>query len=122
MTHIEAGRAAILDLGSEDYYHLADAAVYLPTVPPEERAPVAHAAMRQLLQEGLVELFFGHFATNAMSALPLTEALRVIDDPKAWDPEAFHPNSYCFSNTDAGDAVYRAKATPPSSRNQPNER
>lgn len=122
MTHIDAARAAILDLGSEDYYHLADAAVYLPTVPPDERASVAREAMRQLLVEGLVEVSFGHFATNAMSVLPMAEALRVIDDPRAWDPEAFHPNSHCFANTDAGDAVYRGEAVPASVRNQPNER
>ena len=122
MTHIDAGRAAILDLGSEDYYYLAEAAAYLPTVPTDERASVAREAMRQLLCEGLVELFFGDFATNAMTVLPQAEALRAIDDPKAWDVEAFYPNSYCFLNTDAGDAVYRGEVRPPSGRNQPNER
>ena len=114
MTNIEAGRAAILDLGSEDYYHLADAAAYLPTVPPDERASVARDAMRQLLREGLVELCFGDLATNNMTVLPVAEALRVVDDPHAWDVEHYYPNSYCFLNTDAGDAAYRSGVRPPS--------
>ena len=38
MTRIDEGRAAILDLGSEDYYHLADAAAYLPTGPTNDEA------------------------------------------------------------------------------------
>ena len=111
MTDIDVGKIAILDLGSEDYYHLADAAAYLPTIAPERRAEVARVAMRELLRDGLVQLVFGEFATNAFQEVPLAEALRVIDDPGAWDVEAYHPKTYAFLNTDAGDAVYRGNAS-----------
>ena len=110
MTTIREGRSAILDLGSEDYYHLADAAAYLPGVPAEQRRTVAREALRQLLTEGLVELYFGRMATNEMAVLPMDEALRVIEDPDAWDVERYHPEAYCFLNTAAGDAVYRSGA------------
>ena len=106
MTEIDIARAAILDLGSEDYYHLADAAVYLPSIPADQRAAVAREAMRQLLSERLVELHFGEFAQNKFVIVPLQEALRIIDEAQAWDPETSNPNVYCFVNTDAGDAVH----------------
>ena len=122
MLDLDAGRAAILDLGSEDYYHLADAAVYLPTVPLEERRGVARAAMRQLLGEGLVQLFFGDLARNVVTAVPVDEALVVIEDPQAWDPEHYYPNSYCFLNTDAGDAVYYGHAPTNPGPHRPNDR
>ena len=110
MTDIEVGKNAILDLGSEDYYHLAEAATYLPTIAPERRAEVARAAMRDLLRDGLVQLVFGEFATNAFLVVPLAEALRVMNDPRAWDVAAYYPKTYAFLNTDAGDAVYRGNA------------
>ncbi len=47
MDYIEVARRAILDLGSEDYYHLADAAAYLPSVPVQLRRAVAREAMFQ---------------------------------------------------------------------------
>src|SRR5262245_16007424 len=106
MTDIDVGRAAILDLGSEDYYFLGDAAVYLPSVAADRRSEVARDAMRQLLSEGRVRLYFGKLATNDVDPVPLGEALRAIDDPRAWD-YTFHPNLYCVANTEAGDAVYR---------------
>jgi hypothetical protein len=106
MSDIDVARAAILDLGCEDYYHLADAATYLPSVAAEKRLDVAREAIRQLLSEGLIELHFGQFATNSFAVVPVNEALEVINDPRAWDVEAFHPNSYCFLNTDGGDRVY----------------
>lgn len=110
MTDIDVGKIAILDLGSEDYYHLADAAAYLPTVAPERRVEVARAAMRELLREGLVQLVLGEFATSEFRVVPLAEALRVVDDARAWDVEAYHPTIYAFLNTEAGDAVYRGDA------------
>ena len=110
-----------MDLGSEDYYYLGDAAAYVPSVPAERRAGVAREAMRQLLREGLVQLYFGNLATNKVVPLPLDEALRAVDDPRAWDG-TLHPNGYCFANTAAGDAVYRGEARPGSARHQPNER
>ena len=109
MTDIDAARRTILDLGSEDYYDLADAAAYLPSVAQDQKAAVAREAMRQLLREGLVQVYFGRMATNEVEALALEAALLVLDDPHAWDVEHFYPNAYCFANTDAGDAVYRGQ-------------
>jgi hypothetical protein len=51
MDYIAAARHAIPDLGSEDYYHLADATAYLPTVPAEHRHTVAREAMLQLVEQ-----------------------------------------------------------------------
>ncbi|HEX6814753.1 MAG TPA: hypothetical protein VF102_03685 [Gemmatimonadaceae bacterium] len=115
MTDIEVARAAILDLGSEDYYHLGDAAVYLPTIAEDRRADVAREAMRELLNEGLVRLYLGVFATKDLKVLPLEQALRVLDDASAWDAEATYPKAYCFLNTHAGDAVSRRAGTGPNS-------
>ena len=122
MTDIDAARRAILDLGSEDYYHLADAAVYLPSVAPEQRGVAAREAMRQLLREGLVQIYFGRMASNDVTAVPLEAALREIEDPHAWDAEHYYPDGYCFANTDAGDAVYRGEARHGSGQDRPNER
>lgn len=107
MTDIDDCRRAILDLGSEDYYHLADAAVYLPTISPARRLEVAREAMRQLLNEGLVGLYFGRMATNEVDPVPLVRALEVIEDSSAWNGEHTEPDVYCFANTDAGDDEYR---------------
>jgi hypothetical protein len=121
MTDIDVGRAAILDLGFEDYYHLGDAATYLPTIAADRRADVAREAMRQLLTEGLVELYFGKMASNDVAIVPLSHALKVLDDPRAWDG-THHPNSYCFANTDAGGAAYLRGHVKTPGRHQPNER
>jgi hypothetical protein len=64
MDYVAIARHAILDLGSEDYYHLADAAAYLPSVPAHQRHAVAREALLQLVDEGLVQLFFGRLATK----------------------------------------------------------
>jgi hypothetical protein len=53
MDYIAAARHAIPDLGSEDYYHLADGTAYLPTVPAEHRHTVAREAMLQLVEQGV---------------------------------------------------------------------
>ena len=109
MDYIASARAAILDLGSEDYYHLGDAAAYLPTVPADQRESAAREAMLQLVEEGLVDLFFGRMATNDVVRVPLDQVPALLNNPRSWDPEAdLNHQSYCFLNTDRGDAVYRS--------------
>jgi hypothetical protein len=114
MTDIDDCRRAILDLGSEDYYHLADAATYLPTIAPARRVEVAREAMRQLLREGLVGLYYGRMATNDVDAVPLIRALEVIQDSTAWNSENTETGVFCFANTDAGDVEYRRTWRPSS--------
>jgi hypothetical protein len=107
MDHIAAARHAILDLGSEDYYHLADAAAYLPTVPEAERHAVAREAMLQLVEEGLVAIYFGTHALNEVTRVAEDQVSRVLNNPRSWDPLAdVNGRSYSFANTDRGDAVY----------------
>jgi hypothetical protein len=114
MTDIDDCRKAILDLGSEDYYHLADAGTYLPTISPGRRVEVAREAMRQLLREGLVRLYFGRMATNAVDPVSLIKALEVIEDSTAWNSEHTGAEVYCFANTDAEDDEYRRTWRPSS--------
>jgi hypothetical protein len=112
MDYLAIARHAILDLGSEDYYHLADAAAYLPTVPEQLRKPVAREAMLQLVDEGLVELFHGQLATNDMSPVPRDRVLAVLDDPSAWAGERDSDGrAYGFANTDRGDELCYSGAT-----------
>ena len=87
LDYIAAARHAILDLGSEDYYHLADATAYLPTVPAEHRHTVAREAMLQLVEQGFVELFFGELATNDMTPVPPAQVRAVLNNPSAWTGE-----------------------------------
>jgi len=109
MDHIATARQAILDLGSEDYYHIADAAAYLPAVQPEERRDVARQALLELLEEGLIQVFFGRFATNEMSAVPTDQVPAILNNPAAWDPAAdVDDQCYCFANTDRGDTAYHS--------------
>jgi len=109
MDHIETARNSILELGAEDYWHLADAAVYLPTVPEPIRQAIARDAMVQLLEEGLVELFYGQFATNEMTLVPRELAREVLNDPSAWIGEKdAKGHIYAFINTDRGDALHRS--------------
>jgi hypothetical protein len=114
MTDIDDCRRAILDLGSEDYYHLADAATYLPNISPARRVELAREAMRQLLHEGLVQIYFGRLATNEVDSVPLMKALVVIQDSTAWNAEYPEAGTYSFANTDAGDDEYRRTWRPSS--------
>jgi hypothetical protein len=112
MDHLTTARQVILEFGSEDYYHLADAAAYLDSVPADERQALAREAMLQLLEEGLVQLFFGRLATNDVTPVPLEAARAILNTPGAWDPEQdVNHQSYAFANTDRGDAVYRSGST-----------
>jgi hypothetical protein len=112
MDDVAAARHAILDLGSEDYYHLADAAVYLPTVPAEHRHAAAREAMSQLVEEGFVQLFFGRLATNEMSPVPQDQVPAVLNDSSAWTGETdASGRAYAFLNTDRGDKLYQGGET-----------
>ncbi len=107
MDYVAIARHAILDLGSEDYYHLADAAAYLPALPKEQRLAAARDAMLQLVAEGLVEIAFGRLATNEVSPVPMARVAAVLHSRDAWNPEADVDNqSYVFTNTDRGNAMY----------------
>jgi hypothetical protein len=112
MDHIATARQAILELGSEDYWHLCDAAVYLPSVPVEQRQAVAREALLQLVTEGLVEIAYGHFATNAVKTVPREEVAAVLNNPDAWRSLDLGDQSYVFVNTDRGDEAYRGRAKP----------
>jgi hypothetical protein len=112
MDHIDVARRAILDLGSEDYYHLGDAETYLPSVPLAQRHAVAREALSQLIQEGLVQLFFGRMATNDVAPVARDRVAAILDDPNAWEPEAdLDHQSFCFTNTPLGDSVYQRGRT-----------
>ena len=112
MNEIAVARHAILDLGSEDYYHLGDAAAYLSTVPEDRRRDVAKDALLALIQEGYVQLYFGRMATNDVAPVRLQDVVRVLDDAGAWE---LHGNEvYCFANTPQGDELYMSGRTIPS--------
>ena len=107
MDYLAAVRHVILELGSEDYYHLADAAAYLPMVPADQRHAAAREAMLQLVEEGLVGIYYGRHANNDVTAVTADRAREVLNNPRAWDPESdVNGLSHCFLNTDRGDAVY----------------
>jgi hypothetical protein len=109
MTHIDLARHAILDLGSEDYYHLGDAAANLASLPADQRREIARQAMLQLVEEGKVQLFFGRMATNEVKSLNPKQALIAVNDPTSWNLHG--SDVYCFANTSDGDAAYQSGNT-----------
>jgi hypothetical protein len=102
----------ILEMGSEDYYGLYDAPVYLPDTPREQAITTARDVIRSLVREGLVDICIGTWRANDFTPVPADRLDAILDDPSSWEATGgIDSPVYVFANTPLGDSVYERGET-----------
>jgi hypothetical protein len=87
---VQDTRNIILEMLEEDEYGLYEVIWSLntqhPDAEPAEKVRVAHAAMRELLNEHRVALSRAVWASQARQPIARSDALGLIESPVAWAP------------------------------------
>lgn len=98
----------------EDYAGLWELFWELNTVDPEgdEAAHFTSAtqAVRSLVEDGLIELFYCQEPYGEMTRVPSGERQRVIEEQGYWQEPAKDARSVRMSATEAGEAFYQGAA------------
>lgn len=93
----------ILSLGTEDDYGLYEIIWRLNSMYPnfseQEKISAAAFAVRELLQEKLIELFW----SKNHELIPMNSTEKLPNDPKSWSPKE---NVVSFATTSKGDERY----------------
>jgi hypothetical protein len=102
----------ILDLAVEDYTGLWELVWRVRTVSPsrseDEARSEAMRTTRQLIEEGLLDLYSGISFTGEQERLDSSDARAVLDNVENWAAAESGAPHYRIAATIAGEAAYRS--------------
>jgi hypothetical protein len=106
---LSALQAEVLDLGIDDYYGLYEVVWMFRTLFPDkqeqELETMAQNAVRDLLQMGLIQLYYYDGRSNS-NLIASEEIEEVLSKAQSWQPSALGTTGVWYAATEKGEQRY----------------